>query len=97
MEASIQDGKCHLCDLDEVNNEMHFIFYCPFSHDLRVKLFLKISVLKKHPILFDMSDEFTYKTFDIVQFLLNVHTRRTPLYDFLFVSDIMCTGLRSFF
>lgn len=32
--APEEDAKCHMCDLDEVENEMHFTFCCPFDHDL---------------------------------------------------------------
>lgn len=43
LSAPEEDRKYHSCDLDGVENEMHFILYCPFNHDLTVKLYLKMS------------------------------------------------------
>ena len=30
------------CDLNEIENEIHFIFYCPFYDSLRQRLFNKV-------------------------------------------------------
>ena len=81
-----EDRKCHLCDLGEVENEMHFLFYCPLYHNLRHVLFCKISS-EEGPDLFSMSDVcrlqylFTEKVFQVAQFVFNAYQqRRTVLY-----------------
>ena len=30
---------CIYCDVDDIESEFHFVFYCPLYHDLRQKLF----------------------------------------------------------
>jgi len=61
-----EDRKCLLCELDEGENEMHFIFHCSFYRHLWVQLFPKMSA-GCHSLL-DMTDEcrvqylFTYST-----------------------------------
>ena len=45
---------CALCDLGVVEDEYHFVFYCPLYHKPRVKLFEKIQ--NKNPDLFWMSE-----------------------------------------
>ena len=37
-----EDRICHLCDLQEIENEIHFILYCPFYHSIRQNLFDKV-------------------------------------------------------
>ena len=37
-----EDRLCSLCDLNEIENEIHFIFYCPFYDSLRQRLFNKV-------------------------------------------------------
>lgn len=51
-----EDRKCCLCDLGEIENEFHFLFYCPLYHDHRQRLFCKI-LSEYGPDLFSMSDE----------------------------------------
>lgn len=71
-----EDGKSHLCYLDEVKSEMHFIFYCSFYHALWVKLLLKMYA--RHPSPFDMTYECRLKDmfkFSFVKCLLNVWER----------------------
>ena len=74
-----EDRKCHLCDLREVENEMHFLFYCPFFHELRAKLFFKLT---ESPDLFSMSDEcrlsylFSKKVFYLAQYVLSAYQQR---------------------
>ena len=29
---------CNYCDLEEIENETHFILYCPFHHDISLAL-----------------------------------------------------------
>ena len=36
------DRICTLCDIQGVENEMHFVFYCPFYDSIRQKLFSKV-------------------------------------------------------
>lgn len=38
-----EDRKWLLCDLDEVENEIHFVFYSPFYRELQVKLCEKMA------------------------------------------------------
>jgi hypothetical protein len=33
--------KCNYDDLEEIQNETHFILYCPFYHDISLLLFQK--------------------------------------------------------
>ncbi len=37
-----EDWLCSLCDPHEVENELHFVFYCPFYDSIRQNLFKKI-------------------------------------------------------
>lgn len=75
-----ENRKCHLCDLGEVENEMHFLFYCPSYHNFRYRLFLKMST--ECPDLFSMSNEcrlhylFTNKVFHLAQFVLDAYQQR---------------------
>ncbi len=39
-----EDRLCYLCDLNEIENEVHFALYCPYYHDLRLQLFDKADV-----------------------------------------------------
>ena len=38
-----EDRLCLLCDLEEIENEVHFLFYCPVYDELRHRLFVKMS------------------------------------------------------
>ena len=38
-----EDRLCLLCDLEEIENEVHFLFYCPLYDELRHRLFVKMS------------------------------------------------------
>lgn len=38
-----EDRKCCMCDLGEIKNEFHFLFYCPLYNDYRQRLFCKTS------------------------------------------------------
>ena len=37
-----EDRLCYLCDLREIENEVHFVLYCPFYDHIRQSLFSKI-------------------------------------------------------
>ncbi len=37
-----EDRLCSLCDLQEVEYEMHFVFYCPFYDSITQNLFKKV-------------------------------------------------------
>ncbi len=50
-----ENRKRHLCDLRATGNQIHFLLYCPFYHNIGYKLFLKLSA--ECPKLFSMSDE----------------------------------------
>ena len=39
-----EDRICHLCDLQEIENEIHFILYCPFYHSIRQNLFHNVVI-----------------------------------------------------
>ena len=39
---------CGYCELGEVEDETHFLLYCPFYHDLRKTLFDKVHVGLSH-------------------------------------------------
>ena len=38
-----EERLCLLCELGEIENEVHFLFYCPTYEDLRDVLFTKMS------------------------------------------------------
>ena len=38
-----EDRKCLVCDLEEIENEIHFLFYCPLYDELRHLLFSKMT------------------------------------------------------
>ena len=40
---SEEDRVCLLCDLEEIESEVHFLFYCPLYDDVRHQLFSKMS------------------------------------------------------
>ena len=42
----VDERKCTLCELDEIGDEFHYLFKCPFFNDHRVKLIKKYYV---HP------------------------------------------------
>ena len=44
---------CSLCDLQDIENEYHFMFYCPLYDDLRVSLF---EAMQRQPDLFWVDD-----------------------------------------
>ena len=46
---------CHLCELNEVENESHFLLYCPLYDELRTPIFPEMSV--KNPEMFWCSDD----------------------------------------
>lgn len=90
LALSLETGRLHLvaqadkrslmCGLDEVGNEKHFVFYCPFHRELQVKRFQKM--VDGNSSMLDMSDEcrlqyqYTHsigRTFYIAQFLLDAH------------------------
>ena len=39
-----EDRMCEYCDLGEVENEIHFISFCPLYHDLRMSMFRKVNI-----------------------------------------------------
>lgn len=49
-----EDRLCAVCDLSLVEDEFHFMFYCPLYNDLRNVLFEKIQC--KNPDLFRLSE-----------------------------------------
>ena len=71
-----EDRKCILCDLDVVENEMHFLFYCPLYHSCRYTLFSKI------PDIFSLSDDaklmcmFNNHVFPLTKFMLDAYELR---------------------
>ena len=71
-----EDRKCCLCHLDVVENEIHFLLYCPLYHPGRHVLFSKI------PDLFSLSDEakmsymFDNNAFPLAKFMLYAYELR---------------------
>ena len=51
---SLEQRLCVPCDLGVVEDEFHFMFYCPCYHELRMSLFETIQ--NKNPDLFWMSE-----------------------------------------
>lgn len=45
-----EDRICCVCNLNDIENEMHFLFFCPLYHEIRKELL-------NDAILFSMSDE----------------------------------------
>ena len=52
--TSEDDRLCEMCDLNEIENEVHFILYCPYYDDLRTAWFQR--VLNKDPAVFWYTD-----------------------------------------
>ena len=75
-----EDRLCLLCDLGEVENEIHFVFHCPMYDDLRHDLFEK--VFRDHPESFWLRDEtrlelfFRIAVFDIARYIQKAWERR---------------------
>ena len=40
-----EDRKCLVCDLGDIENEIHFLFYCPLYDELRHFLFCKMTTI----------------------------------------------------
>ena len=38
----------NFCELNEIENEIHFILNCLFYHDMRLRLFKKVDVKEVH-------------------------------------------------
>ena len=76
-----EEGRiCLLCKLSEVENEVHFLFYCDLYDDLRVIFMQKI--LDINPNFFDLQDyekmKFCFERviFPLVEFLEKAWERR---------------------
>lgn len=67
-----EDRICSLCDLNEIENEMHFVFYCPFYNFIRQRLFNKVDP-KNEFVWLDDSEKlkhlFHYNIFSFASFL----------------------------
>ena len=57
---------CHLCELGEIESEIHFLLYCPFYNDLRKTLF------DKAPYFVGLSQD--PEDVDIIKSLFDNHT-----------------------
>ena len=70
---------CSLCDLQDIENEYHFMFYCPLYDDLRVPLF---EAMQRQPDLFWLDDGeklewlFRLEVFKTATFISNAWKRR---------------------
>ena len=75
-----EDRKCFNC-LTEIENEFHFLFYCPLYQELRLKLFYRC----KNPNLPWMNDSdrlrwlFDNKVFALAEFLERAWEKRTKI------------------
>ena len=76
--TSEENRLCTFCELEEIENEIHFFFYCPFYHDLRLSLFKKVDVKEVHYMCdTDMlAWLFQYRTFLIADFIEKAWARR---------------------
>lgn len=85
---------CIYCDLNNIENEFHFVFYCPLYHELRQRLFNRC----KNIDLMWLSDAerlqwiFVHKIFALADYLekaWDIRTKKTYMrciYLFLFIS-----------
>ncbi len=84
VDTAVEDRLCSLCDLHEVENKMHFVFYCPFYDSIRQNLFKKID--KKFEFLWLEDFEklkrfFKYETYAFATFLERAWSlRRKAMY-----------------
>ena len=75
-----EERLCNYCDLKEIENETHFILYCPFYHDIRLLLFQKAH--KIYSGIIWMSDEeklkcfFVHCVFQFAEYLDKAWNRR---------------------
>ena len=78
MGTSEENRLCNFCELNGIENEIHFTLYCLFYHDLRLRLFKKVHLKEIHY----MRDTdmlawlFTYTTFVIADFIEKAWARR---------------------
>ena len=75
-----EDRLCRLCELGEVENETHFVLYCPRYDDFRNVLFGELFV--KKPEMFWISDDdkmkwlFNFNVFKLATFVCKAWMRR---------------------
>ena len=62
-----------ICELNEVENESHFLLYCPLYDELRTPLFTEMCV--KYPEMFWCSDD------DRMDWLFNSNVFKLPKYE----------------
>ena len=84
MGLAEEDRVCGLRHLQKVENEVHFLFYCPFYHALRENLFSKID-RKNEIIWLDDSEKlnylFTFETFKFASYIEKAwQLRRRAMY-----------------
>ena len=77
--TSEDDRLCEMCDLNEIENEVHFILYCPYYDDLRIAWFQR--VLNKDPAVFWYTDIklewlFNHDPFGCASYVSKAWTRR---------------------
>ena len=76
-----EDRLCPVCDLEEMENEIHFIFYCPFYNELRIEMFgqIKLSHFMEDNML--LAWLFEHKTMAVANFIDRAwEKRRTAMY-----------------
>ena len=80
-----EERLCTLCDMGVVEDEYHFVFYCPLYSDLRTTLFE--AAQSKNPDLFWMPESnmlkwlFSEEIFCLARFLEGAwHLRKRYLY-----------------
>ena len=67
-----EDRLCGMCDLNEIENEIHFVFYCPFYNSIRKTLFDKVDPNYEFVWLEDyvkLKRLFQYEIFSFAAFL----------------------------
>ena len=74
-----EERLCIYCDINDIENEFHFMFYCPLYHELRQKLFNRCKNLD----LIWLSDAerlvwiFEHKIFALAEYLEKAWDKRT--------------------
>ena len=83
----IENRLCILCNQNQVENEIHFLCFCPFYHDLRQKLYRELTI---DPKSFENNNDLfvevmcSEKIYCLCSFIVNAWGKRK---DFIYNSD----------
>ena len=79
----LQDRKCTICDLNEVEDEKHFLCICPVYNDIRSTLYTKVNTINSEFSTLNMSERFVflmkYVWRDVSNFILTAWNKRKSI------------------